>query len=193
MTFRIQFAASATFLIAACGSSDMSSSLNHYSAEIGDSIEGVQAALTAHQKEVLAESDLTRIQAMEQKHTRDMTSRMGMMQDAEDSMNGCGSHMSGMGHMMDTQDTQSLKDAMAHMGQNMEDTTAELGRHSRAMHDAADVDAAHAEEQQHGTAMQHMMDGMRSDHGEITDAMHSMAQHGMSMMCPMSSHMHHDW
>lgn len=176
-------------LASACGGGDDEPTLNHYGAEITESVDAVQAALLSHHEEVLAETDLGRIHDMEAKHMNAMDMSMGRIQDAEDSMALCGDHMMGMaGHMSAAVD--NLHAARGAMAGAMDDASAEMKRHSRAMKDASDVDTALAEEHQHQTAMAHVMDSMRMHDQDLGDAMQAMEDDGMSMMCPMNSHMH---
>ena len=72
----------------------------------------------------------------------------------------------------------------------MGEASAETARHMQSMHDAADLDAALAEEHGHQGAMGQILERMRMHDGALTGAMHAMEEAGISMMCPVSSHMH---
>jgi hypothetical protein len=174
-------------LAAACGASDHEPTLNHYGDEMNESVDAIQAALSSHHDAVLGETDLQRLLEMETKHMDDMDMPMGRMQDAEDSMARCGEHMTMAGH---TDSVAQLHEARAAMAQVMDEAGTEMARHIQAMHDAADVDTALAEEHGHQTTMGQALDQMRMHDGALAGAMQAMEDAGISMMCPMSSHMH---
>lgn len=174
-------------LASACGASDHEPTLNHYGDEVTESVDAIQAALSSHHDAVLGETDLQRLLDMEGKHMEDMAMPMGRMQDAEDSMARCGEHMTMAGHA-DT--VAQLHGARAAMAQVMDEASTEIARHMQAMHDAADVDTALAEEHEHQTTMGQALDQMRLHDGALASAMQAMEDAGISMMCPMSSHMH---
>lgn len=186
---RIRLLPFVALLASACGGGDDAPTLNHYGDEITESVDAAEATLLSHHEEVLAETDLDRIHDMEAKHMNAMDMSMARMQDAEDSMALCGDHMMGMaGHMSAAVD--NLHAARGAMTDTMEDASAEMERHSRAMKNASDLDTAAAEEHQHQAAMAHVMDSMRMHDEDLDDAMQAMEDDGMSMMCPMNSHMH---
>ena len=175
-------------LASACGAGDGDSTLNHYGAEMSESVVGVEASLSSHQDKVLAETDLESLRGMEREHMDDMGMHMGRMQAALDSMKLCGSHMS---MTRDSEAVDQLHAAQGAMADAMGSAFAESERHLRAMQGAPDLDAARAEEGHHQVAMDELLGGMRMHDESLGSAMQMMADDGMSMMCPMSSHMHH--
>lgn len=177
------FMASLAILIGACGNAGGDPSLNHYADEMSESVEDLQASLSSHGAGVAAQTTLDRIRDLEQKHMNAMETDMDRMLNANDSIGSCAEHMSAEG-------TRSLRSAQGAMGESAHGASAETEYHFRAMQDAADVDAAQAEEQRHQSAMRKMLDGMHARDQEVMDAMQGMKDAGMSMMCPMSSHMH---
>jgi hypothetical protein len=184
---RTALAIVAVLLTSACGASDDEPTLNHYGDEMTESVDAIGAALSSHHEQVLAETDLQRLRDMEGKHMDDMDMPLGDMQDAQDSMEGCGEHMTMAGHADSVAQLHEARSAMATV---MGEASAETARHMQAMHDAADLDAALAEEHGHQSAMGPILERMRMHDGSLAHAMQAMEEAGISMMCPMSSHMH---
>ena len=174
-------------LASACGAGEDEPTLNHYGDEVSESIAAIEASLSSHHEQVLNETDLQRMLDLEDEHMTGMAMPMGHMQDAQDSMEGCGEHMTMADH---AGSVANFHDARAAMTEVMADTDTEMAHHMQAMHDAADVDAALAQEHQHQATMDQVLGRMRMHDGALADAMQAMADAGMSMMCPMSSHMH---
>lgn len=171
-------------LLGGCGESD-SSSLDHYSNELERAIDDVDSAAATHRHDILAETDLTHMQALERMHQTDMTAAMGGMRDAEGSMMSCASCTTSA-----AAGPRVLCDSAETMGPMMDNGNSELMRHYHAMHAVTDVNAAHAEEQQHGAAMDAVISRMHTADDGIMQAMQEMMRRGMSMMCSASSHMH---
>lgn len=174
-------------LASACGASDDEPTLNHYGDEVSEAVDAVEAALSLHHEAVLAETDLERMLDMEEEHMTDMAMPMGSMQDAQDSMERCGEHMTMAEH---AGSVANYHDARTAMTEAMAETDTEMAHHMQAMHEAVDVDAALAQEHQHQAIMDQLLDRMRMHDGALADAMQAMEDEGMSMMCPMNSHMH---
>ena len=174
----------------ACAASDEDPTLNHYGSEMTESVEVLAEELSAHYEQILAETDLGRIQRMEATHMEDMDMDMGRMRDARDSMAACNEHMSNMGNMSQDHARQALHDAQGAMGEVMSEVTGEMERHMNVMDAASTIDSALAEEHQHETAMDGIVGRMRMHDDELGVAMQAMEDEGMSMMCSMTSHMH---
>lgn len=174
----------AALLLSSCGSSD--SNLDHYSAELSDSIARVQEVVSMHHQQALDETDIGKLHDLEGRYANDVASRMGGMRDAQNSMRSCASCAAS-----DTARPLQLCSATNDMGQIMGDATTEMSRHAHAMQAAVDVTAAHAEEEQHGSMMDALFENMLTGDTTIMDAMRAMMDQGASMMCPMHSHMHH--
>lgn len=185
--YRIRLAPCIAFFASACGASEAGPTLNHYGGEVTDSVAAVGVALSAHHEEVLVETGLERMRDIEHRHMDDMGMHMGRMLDAQDSMDLCGEHMGTAGHRAPVQ---PLRDARSAMGEAIDDASAEMERHQQAMDAVADVDTAFAEEHGHQAEMNRILERMRQHDGEISHAMQAMEDDGMSMMCPMDSHMH---
>ena len=171
----------------ACGSGAGGSSLTHYGDELSESVAAVRASLSEHHEAVLGETDLQQIRDLERQHMDTMTMRIGRMQDAQDSMMRCSERMGTLGHMGALR---SLDDAQGAMAQVMQGATDAMQRHLDAMEAAADVDTALAEERHHQSETDTLVDSMEHHDDELAHAMQTMQDDGMSMMCPMGSHMH---
>jgi len=174
-------------LASACGSGDGGSTLNHYGAEISDSVSAIETSLASHRDKVAVQTDLESVRAVEQHHMNEMGMHMGRMEDALNSMKACGSHMNLAGRS-DAAD--QLHTAQGGMRGAMDDASLELSRHLKAMESASDLNTALEEETEHQSAMDDILGGMRMDDDDLGSAMQMMADDGMSMMCAMSSHMH---
>ena len=185
--YQTRFVPLIALLASACGGANDEPTLNHYGDETTESVDAVQASLSSHHAEVLGETDLGRMRSMEQRHKDDMGMHMGRMLDAQDSMELCGQHMSAAGH---TDAVKPLHEAQGAMGEAIDDASAEVERHLLAMEDAPDVATALTDEHQHQTAMDQLLDRMRTHDEHLAHAMQAMQDDGISMMCPMNSHMH---
>lgn len=170
-------------LALACSHDDRNPPLNHYADELTTAITDAEDALEAHHEEVLGAGDLEKVHKLEESHMEMMNMRMGMMMDAQDSMERCE-------QMMNHGNAAPLTSAQTNMGTTIEALEAEAHRHMQAMDAAADLDAALTEEHRHATAMESIVGTLHAHHGEIDDAMQAMEDDGMSMMCSMQSHMH---
>jgi hypothetical protein len=183
----IRFVPFVVCLAAACGAGDGDPSLMHYGDEMTESIDGLQASLSAHHEAVLELTDLGRMRDVEMAHMGEMSMRMGRAHDARESLEQCAAHMS-MGGRGDR--LQPLQAAQHAMGQATADASAEMEAHMQAMLQARDIDAATAEEHRHRDEMNGLLDRMWMHDGDLAHAMQAMEDRGMSMMCPMGSHMH---
>lgn len=170
----------------ACGAGDDGSNLSHYGDEMTESVDAVQAALSSHHEQVLAQTDLERVRGVERTHTEEMDMRMNRMQDAEDSMAFCGQHM----NTVQGEAVGRFRGAREGMVEAMDDASTEMARHLEATQAAPDIDTAFAEERQHRTAMVQILGRLQGNDQDIASAMQAMRDDGMSMMCPMASHMH---
>jgi hypothetical protein len=170
-------------LVSACGDGSGDPSLNHYQDEMARSVDALQTSLESHRKEILAETDLGRIRAMEQRHMDVVGMEMDRMLDANDGIGRCTEDMTGDA-------VGSLHTAQGMMGRTVDGASTEAQRHSRAMADADDIDAAQTEEREHQTTMKQMLDTMHAQDQQLENAMQDMQDAQMSMMCPTSSHMH---
>jgi transcriptional regulator with PAS, ATPase and Fis domain len=171
------------FLVSACSDGSGDPTLNHYQEEMARSVDALQTSLDSHRKEVLAETDLGRIRAMEQRHMDAIGMEMDRMLDANEGIGLCTEGMTGDA-------VGSLHTAQGMMGMAVDGASTEAQRHSRAMDDADDLDAALTEEREHQTTMRQILDSMHAQDQELETAMHDMQNAHMSMMCPTSSHMH---
>jgi hypothetical protein len=162
--------------------------LNHYGDEMTESVDAVQSSLSSHHEDALAQTDLTGLRSMERSHMDDVAMRMGRMLDAEHSMEVCAEHMSADS---DGEGLQRLHQAHEAMAVAIDDASSEVEHHFQAMLDAGDLNAAMAEEHRHQAEMESIVAGMHRHDEDLGAAMHAMRDEGMSMMCPMDSHMHH--
>ena len=174
------------FIGACVGDSD-SASLTHYGDELNDSVQDALALQTTHHKAVLAESNLGRMHDLEQTYTDEMGVRMGRAGDAQQSMELCGDHMG----MAGAGTTQRFHQARTAMGESIDEASAELSRHAAAMKDLVAIDDGRVEERRHQQAMDAIMGRMPMRDDDLMNAMNAMADSGMSMMCSMHSHVHH--
>lgn len=174
----------------ACGSSDDDgdSTLNHYNNEIAEAATALEQSTSAHSQLILEQQDLQRMHQIEQQYTEDMTVGIGHMWDACDSMQTCGAFIGMQGP---SQPGPRFDSARTAMSEDIDDVSAELDRHWTAMQGTASVDAAWAEEEQHQLTMNGFMDHMWMSEDMLGIALEEMMEQGFSMICPMTTHMHH--
>ena len=172
---------------AACAAGDDEPTLNHYADEMAESLEAVQAEVSAHHQQILVQTDVRRVHAMEQQYMDDIAMHVGRMDDAQASMRLCGEHMDMSG---ETDSLQVLHRARTAVADAIELASNETDHHLQAMQGAPDVRSALNEEHRHQAEMEPLLDRMRMHDEEITWAMQAMEDEGFSMMCQMASHMH---
>ena len=173
-------------MLAGCTHELQDPTLMHYGEELEEGVVDVREALAAHSDAVLGESDLRRVRELERLHHDDMALHMGHMRDADDSMELCGMHQ----HGGIAEGFGDLDDARAAMADALDEIDSELLHHGEAMAGSSTLATALDEERRHAAAAQGLADSMSEREDEVNDAVRAMQVKGISMMCPMSSHVH---
>ncbi len=171
--------------IVSCGESGPT--MQHYVAEVGESVDAVQADLSSHHQSALGAQNMTALRSLERDHTLRVQQIMARMHDAQGSIGACAAM--GMHSRVEQSTWAQDSSAFSDMMQSAED---EMSRHHDAMQAATSLDTARAEERAHRDTMRERMMQLSARRDTMMNEIDGW-DHGEPMMCSTSSHMHGMW